>query len=48
MNSDRVLDLTLPSTVSLSFKVQDQNGTPVAGAQLVGVSASGNHMSLGP
>ena len=48
MSADRVLDLTLPSTVSLSFKVQDPDGNPISGAQVVGVSASGNAMSLGP
>lgn len=47
VNADRTLDLNLPSTVSLTFKVQDPDGNPVPNAQIVNVYADNTGADLG-
>ncbi len=47
VNASRTLDITLPPTVSITFRVQDPDSNPVAGAQLVNVNANNNGIDLG-
>jgi uncharacterized repeat protein (TIGR01451 family) len=48
VNASRTVDIKLPPTVSVTFRVQDPDSNPVAGAQVVGINANHNGADLGP